>query len=134
MQINNNAAAVLLVLETFAKDREVIVSRGQLVEIGGSYRLPDVMAASGAILREVGTTSAVMRVGHGRRDRPADPGVLQGGTQAPWAEGGDHARAPSQVALGLPEATLRRMFAAFLVLVVLRMLSRTRAPRPAARA
>lgn len=55
--VNNNAAATAIVLNTVARGREVIVSRGQLVEIGGSFRLPDVMAFSGARMVEVGTTN-----------------------------------------------------------------------------
>jgi L-seryl-tRNA(Ser) seleniumtransferase len=71
--VNNNAAAMLLVLSTFATGRAVIVSRGELVEIGGSYRLPEVIEAGGATLREVGTTNKTRLADYERALRTGEP-------------------------------------------------------------
>lgn len=78
--VNNNAAAVLLVVDTLAKGREVVVSRGQLVEIGGSFRLPDVIASSGARLVEVGTTNKTHRHDYARAIGPETAMLLRSHT------------------------------------------------------
>jgi L-seryl-tRNA(Ser) seleniumtransferase len=73
--VNNNAAAVLLVLATLARDRKVLVSRGELVEIGGGFRVPDIMAETGARLVEVGTTNRT-RVGDYQRALDEDVALV----------------------------------------------------------
>jgi L-seryl-tRNA(Ser) seleniumtransferase len=75
--VNNNAGATLLALKALAADREVIVSRGQLVEIGGSFRLPEIFEASGARLREVGTTNKTRLADYQRAIGPESAAILR---------------------------------------------------------
>ena len=96
--VNNNASAILLVLSAVARDHEVVISRGELIEIGGSFRVPDILLRSGARLREVGTTNRTRIADYAAALGPATGAILRVHPSNFRQEGFTESAAPGELA------------------------------------